>query len=44
MDQVEQSQHRVHSDDIIEDVCDGNIFKEHPIFSNDASALQSMMN
>ena len=40
MDQVEQSQHRVHSDDIIEDVCDGNTFKEHPIFSNDTSALQ----
>ena len=40
IDQVEQCQSRVHTDGIIEDVCDGSVFRTHPLFSSDPSALQ----
>ena len=35
MDQVEQCQHYIRTDGIIEDVCDGKCFKEYPLFSTD---------
>ena len=40
MDQVEQCQHRVQTDGNMEDICDGNHFREHPLFSTDPSTLQ----
>ena len=40
MEQVEQCQHRVRTDGIMEDVCDGKYFREHPLFSTDPLALQ----
>ena len=39
-DEVEQCSARVHTDGIIEDVCDGKAFKAHPMFSGDPYALQ----
>lgn len=30
-------------DDVIEDVCDGQYFKTHPLFSKDSTALQIML-
>lgn len=40
IDQIDQCPSRIHTDGIIEDICDGNIFKSHPIFSVDPYALQ----
>ena len=40
MDEVEQCPLRVRSDGLIEDYCDGNRFKSHPLFSKDPRALQ----
>ena len=40
MDQVQQSQYRVHSDGIMEDICDGLLCKEHPLISTDPTSLQ----
>lgn len=31
------------TDDILEDICDGKRFKEHPLYSNDKTALQIML-
>lgn len=43
MDQVEQSQYRVRTDGIMEDICDGMLIIEHPLFSSDPLALQLIM-
>ena len=40
MDQVEQCQSCVRNDGVLEDVCDGALFKDHTLFSNDPFALQ----
>ena len=40
IDQVEQCQSCVHTDGVVEDVCDGSVFRTHPLFSSDPSALQ----
>ena len=38
LEQIEKS--RIRSDGLIEDYCDGSIFREHPLFSEDPHALQ----
>ena len=43
VDEVDQCPSRVHTDGIIEDVCDGKVFQSHPIFSSDPLALQLML-
>ena len=43
MDQVEQCEHRVRTNGILEDVCDGQLFKEHPCFCSNPSTLQLIM-
>ncbi len=41
IEQIEHCHQRKHdADDIVEDFCDGTVFKNHPIFSNDPHALQ----
>ena len=40
IEQVFDSWKRVRSDGIIEDFCDGYLFKSHPLFSKDPFALQ----
>ena len=40
IDEIYQCPSRIHTDGIIEDVCDGKVFKNHPIFRNDPFALQ----
>ena len=40
LDEVQQCQFRIHNDGVLEDVCDGSIFKEHPLFAYDPYALQ----
>lgn len=39
-DQIDKFPERVRSDGKIEDFCDGLLFKTHPLFSSDPSALQ----
>lgn len=43
LDEIQQCSARVHTDGIIEDVCDGEAFREHPLFSSDPYALQITM-
>lgn len=40
IDQVEQSANRVRTDGTLQDFCDGQLFKLHPLFSQDPLALQ----
>ena len=40
LDEIENCPNRIHSDNIIEDFCDGTLFHEHPLFSKDPYALQ----
>ena len=40
MEQIDQLPNRIHQDGKIEDFCDGERYKNHPLFSKDASALQ----
>ena len=40
LEQIEQLPKRINQDGKIEDFCDGERFKNHPIFSKDLSALQ----
>ena len=38
--EIEQCPSRVHSDGLLEDFCDGELFRSHPLFSQDPHALQ----
>lgn len=40
VDQVEQSKSRIHNDGTLRDFCDGELFRQHPLFSKDHMALQ----
>ena len=40
LDQIEHCPSRVREDGILEDFCDGELFKTHPLFSTDPFALQ----
>ena len=40
LEQIDQSPKKIHSDALIEDSCDGTVFRNHPLFSHDPSALQ----
>lgn len=40
LEEVYQCPQRIHTDDLIEDFCDGDRFHLHPIFSKDPHALQ----
>ena len=40
MTQIEECPKRIRNDGVIEDICDGQIFKQHPLFSQDPCALQ----
>ena len=40
MEQVEECQKRIRTDGLLEDFCDGTLFKQHPLFSQDPYALQ----
>ena len=42
MDIVLESSKRIHTDGVIEDFCDGSVFKSHPLFAKDPLALQSI--
>ena len=39
-EQVDESGHRVRSDDVLEDYCDGSVYKAHPLFSTEPKSLQ----
>ena len=39
-DQIEQCPSRVHKEGMLEDFCDGELFRTHPLFSTDPFALQ----
>ena len=39
VDQVEQCPTHIHTDGILEDVCDGTLFTEHPLFASDPYAF-----
>ena len=41
--QVQNCHQRQHGDGTIEDVCDGQLFRTHPLFSTDSTALQVML-
>lgn len=42
--QVQHGHQRQHKDDgLVEDVCDGHLFKTHPLFSKDPTALQLLL-
>jgi hypothetical protein len=42
--QIQNSHKRQHKDDgLIEDICDGHLFKTHPLFSKDPNALQLLL-
>ena len=43
IDQIYQCPSRFHRDGTIEDICDGELYKAHPIFSNDPLALQLIL-
>lgn len=38
--EIEQCPSRVHSNGLLEDFCDGELFRSHPLFSQDPHALQ----
>ena len=38
--QVNQSQHRIRADGVIEYYCDGSRFKSHPLFSKEPNSIQ----
>ena len=40
LEQIDTCSQRIRTDNVIEDYCDGAMFKAHPIFSNNPSALQ----
>ena len=40
IDEIEQCPSRVHKNGILEDLCDGEVFQSHPLFSSDPLALQ----
>lgn len=40
IDQIEQSSNRVHSNGALHDICDGELFRLHPLFLQDPLALQ----
>lgn len=40
IEQIEICTERIHADGLIEDICDGTIFTDHPLFSQDPFALQ----
>ena len=40
IDEIEQCPSRVRNDGVLEDFCDGEVFKTHALFSSDPSALQ----
>ena len=40
LEEIEQCSKRIHTNDLIEDFCDGMVFKQHPLFSKDPHALQ----
>lgn len=37
---LDEVEFRMRNDGVLEDVCDGSVFKEHPLFANDPYALQ----
>ena len=39
-EEIEKCPKRYHKNEKIEDFCDGNLFKQHALFSNDPYALQ----
>ena len=43
LDEIHQFPSRVHTDGFIEDICDGELYKKHPIFSDDPLALQLIL-
>ena len=43
VDEIDQCPSRIHTDGIIEDVCDDKVFQTHPIFSRDPFALQLLL-
>lgn len=40
LEEIENSPNRIRNDGKIEDFCDGSMFRQHPLFSNDPKALQ----
>ena len=40
LDEIESLPQRIHNNELLEDFCDGTLFKEHPLFSCDPYALQ----
>ena len=40
IEQIEQCQNRIRTDGTLQDFCDGELFKQHPLFSRDSMALQ----
>ena len=40
LEQIDEFPQRIHNDELIEDYCDGVLFKQHPLFSPDPHALQ----
>ena len=40
MDQIESFPNRISSDGLVHDFCDGNLYRSHPLFSNDKQSLQ----
>ena len=40
LEQIEQCPSRIRQDGILEDFCDGELFRTHPLFSKDPFALQ----
>ena len=40
LEQIDECPQRIHNDELIEDYCDGVLFKQHPLFSRDPHALQ----
>lgn len=40
IDQIDTFANRVHTTGLIEDFCDGSVFANHPLFSQDSSTLQ----
>lgn len=39
-EEIENTHARIRTDNMLEDFCDGSVFKEHPLFSLDPKALQ----
>lgn len=40
LDEIAKVPQRVHSDGVMEDICDGDRFASHPLFKEDLNALQ----